>query len=228
MLLGLEALARPHADYGFEGPAEAFDLAEQVGHVRELDKLCVHPGRGGRAAAARRRAAVRQPLAADARRGDVDEDWLLRAVEAVGLDPARVVLEVTERFGGRTAARGQEPAPPALPGLQARARRRRHRNSGLELLRHVGPEFVKLDRGLVSAAPDDVNARAVLMAMATFASHTGAFVIAEGIEDDDMLRFIREIDDGVYSRKMIIEGGQGYGLGRPSADLNPPVALAAH
>ena len=40
-LLGVEALTRPDAAYGFAGPAEAFDLAEQIGRVHELDVLCV-------------------------------------------------------------------------------------------------------------------------------------------------------------------------------------------
>ena len=57
------------------------------------------------------------------------------------------------------------------------------------------------------------------VAMATFASHTGAFVIAEGIEDEAMLGFIRRIEEGELSRETIIQGGQGYGLGRPSSEL---------
>ena len=40
-LVGVEALARPSQHYGFSGPAEAFDIAEQIGRVHELDKLCV-------------------------------------------------------------------------------------------------------------------------------------------------------------------------------------------
>ena len=98
-------------------------------------------------------------------------------------------------------------------------------NSGLEMLRLVDAEFVKLDRGIVTSASDDASARAVLMAMATFASHTGAFVIAEGIEDDEVLDFVRGVHEGELSREAIIQGGQGYGLGRPSADLNPSAAL---
>ena len=94
------------------------------------------------------------------------------------------------------------------------------------MLRQVNAEFVKLDRSIVTAASDDAGARAVLMAMATFASHTGAFVIAEGIEDEEMLDFVRGVHEGELSREAIIQGGQGYGLGRPSADLNPPAALA--
>ncbi len=48
------------------------------------------------------------------------------------------------------------------------------------MLRSVGAEFVKLDRSIVTGAPTEPAARAVLMAMATFARQTGAFVIAEG------------------------------------------------
>jgi diguanylate cyclase (GGDEF)-like protein len=40
-LLGVEALTRPDPSYGLSGPAEAFDIAEQTGHVHQLDVLCV-------------------------------------------------------------------------------------------------------------------------------------------------------------------------------------------
>ena len=39
-LLGIEALSRPDTSYGLSGPAEAFDIAEQIGCVHELDELC--------------------------------------------------------------------------------------------------------------------------------------------------------------------------------------------
>jgi EAL domain-containing protein (putative c-di-GMP-specific phosphodiesterase class I) len=67
-----------------------------------------------------------------------------------------------------------------------------------------------------------------LMAMATFARQTGAFVIAEGIEDEDTLEFLRRVNDRDPSLTAIIQGGQGYGLGRPSSELSPesPAMLA--
>jgi len=40
-LLGVEALTRPDPEYGLSGPAEAFDIAEQLGRVHQLDVLCV-------------------------------------------------------------------------------------------------------------------------------------------------------------------------------------------
>ena len=55
------------------------------------------------------------------------------------------------------------------------------------MLRKVSAEFVKIDRSIVMAAATDRSARAVLMAMATYARQTGAYVIAEGIEDHETL-----------------------------------------
>jgi EAL domain-containing protein (putative c-di-GMP-specific phosphodiesterase class I) len=226
VLLGMEALARPHADYGFEGPAEAFDLAEQIGRVPQLDMLCVE--RAVAVASDLPQEALLfmnlSPLTLDIS-GD-DEDWLLHAVRAVGLDPGRVVIEITERFAGRVAGMAKSLRRLRAHGFQLALDDVGSGNSGLEMLRLVDAEFVKLDRSIVTSASDDAGARAVLMAMATFASHTGAFVIAEGIEDDEVLDFVRGVHEGELSREAIIQGGQGYGLGRPSADLNPPAALA--
>jgi EAL domain-containing protein (putative c-di-GMP-specific phosphodiesterase class I) len=98
-------------------------------------------------------------------------------------------------------------------------------NSGLEMLREVGAEFVKLDRSIVAAAPFEANARAVLMAMSTYARQTGAYVIAEGIEDDGVLDYVRTIDEQIpRDIAAMIQGGQGYGLGRPSPTLPSPGA----
>lgn len=66
------------------------------------------------------------------------------------------------------------------------------------------------------------------MAMATFARQTGAFVIAEGIEDQDTLKFLRSIDDHDLQADTIIQGGQGFGLGRPSAHIPPNAPTTLH
>jgi hypothetical protein len=49
--------------------------------------------------------------------------------------------------------------------------------------------------------------------MATFAWQTGSFVIAEGIENEETLAFLRQIDDIGLRAGHVIRGGQGYGLG---------------
>jgi EAL domain-containing protein (putative c-di-GMP-specific phosphodiesterase class I) len=161
---------------------------------------------------------------------DLDSEapaWLGAAVERAGLRPQDVVIEVTERFGGRTASVIKRLKQLRQQGFQVAIDEVGTGNSGLEILRGIEAEFVKLDRSIVVTAPAEPGARAVLMAMATFARQTGAFVIAEGIEDEDTLDFLRRINDRDLSATAIIQGGQGYGLGRPSPHLSsePPPML---
>jgi diguanylate cyclase (GGDEF)-like protein len=218
-LLGVEALTRPDASYGLSGPAEAFDIAEQIGRVHQLDVLCVQ---SALRAVPELQAGVLLFLNLSPQTLDLDaerNDWLQLAVERAGLPRERVVVEVTERFGGRTAAVVKCLQRLRQQGFKTALDDVGTGNSGLEMLRKVDAEFVKLDRSIVTAAPTEPSARAVLMAMATFARQTGAFVIAEGIEDQETLQFLRSIDDHDFHLDTIIQGGQGFELGRPSPDM---------
>jgi diguanylate cyclase (GGDEF)-like protein len=195
-LLGVEALTRPAPDSGLSNPAQAFDVAEQIGRVRDLDALCVRSAlRSARALPPG--ALLFLNLAPRTLDLDADDDWLLRAVTEAGLEPGRVVVEVTERSGGRIASVLKSLRRLREQGFQLALDDVGTGNSGLEMLREVGAEFVKLDRSIVAAAPIEANARAVLMAMATFARQTGAYVIAEGIEDESVLDYLRTIDEAI-------------------------------
>jgi diguanylate cyclase (GGDEF)-like protein len=222
-LIGVEALTRPDPSYGLSGPAEAFDIAEQLGRVHPLDVRCVGnalrtaPKLGADVLLFVNLAPLTLDLDAEG------NDWLLAAVEHAGFSPRQVVIEVTERFGGRT-----------VPVIKTLRRLRQQGfllaiddvgtgNSGLEMLSKLEAEFVKLDQSIVTGATTEPGARAVLLAMATFARQTGAFVIAEGIEDQETLQFLRSIDQHDISAEAIIQGGQGFGLGRPSPELSPEI-----
>jgi diguanylate cyclase (GGDEF)-like protein len=221
-LIGVEALSRPDPSYGLSGPAEAFDIAEQIGRVHQLDVLCV--------ASALRLAPQLQPgsllfLNLSPLTLDLDAEadaWLAPAVKRAGLTPQAVVVEVTERFGGRTERVIKRLQDLREQGFKVAIDDVGTGNSGLEILSKIEAEFVKLDRSIVVAAATEPGARAVLMAMATFARQTGAFVIAEGIEDGDTLEFLRALnEEHVLAADTIVQGGQGFGLGRPSRELSP-------
>lgn len=217
-LLGVEALTRPDPAYGLSGPAEAFDIAEQIGRVHQLDVLCVENALESVPAPQR---GVLLFINLSPLTLDLDSEaaaWLGPAVDRAGLRPQDVVIEVTERFGGRTASVVKRLKQLREQGFKVAVDDVGTGNSGLEILRNIEAEFVKLDRSIVVTAATEPGARAVLMAMATFARQTGAFVIAEGIEDEDTLDFLRRIGDRDLSDTAIIQGGQGYGLGRPSPD----------
>jgi diguanylate cyclase (GGDEF)-like protein len=221
-LIGIEALTRPDPSYGLSGPAEAFDIAEQIGRVHQLDVLCVQ---SALRCAPKLEQDVLLFLNLSPLTLDLDADakpWLAPAVERAGLSPQAVVVEVTERFGGRTEWVVKRLQRLRQQGFKIAVDDVGTGNSGLEILRKLRAEFVKLDRSIVVGAATEPGARAVLMAMATFARETGAFVIAEGIEDEDILEFLRSINqEHQLASDTIIQGGQGFGLGRPSHDLSP-------
>jgi diguanylate cyclase (GGDEF)-like protein len=214
-LVGCEGLARPHADYGFTDPSEVFEIARQVGLVADLDRLCVS------------RMLQRAPQLPDGTRlfinvhpaslDDSDEaEWLLDSLRKAGVQPDRIVVEVAERAGARVGSliRSLERlralgVKVALDGIGAGS-------SGLEMLHQIPVDFVKVDRCVVGRAHEDPAARGVLAAVAAFARETGTYVIAEGIEDATVLRFVRAFGDQYPGA---IRGGQGYCLGRPAATL---------
>lgn len=127
----------------------------------------------------------------------------------------RIVIEVTERFGARTTSVVKALERMREQGFQIALDDVGAGNSGLEMLRRIGAEFVKIDGGIVRAAAAEPNARAVLLAMATFAQQTGSFVIAEGIEDTETLDFLRRVHETGVAPGRLIQDGQGFGLGHP-------------
>lgn len=223
-LIGYEALTRLDPVYGLSGPAEAFDVAEQTGRVHDLDVICAT---SALAAAARLPGEPRvfvnlSPLTLDL---DAEgSDWFPAAVRDAGLSVEQIVIEVTERFGARTNSVVKALARMREQGFEIALDDVGTGNSGLEMLRRVGAEYVKIDASIVRAAAAEPNARAVLLAMATFAQQTGSFVIAEGIEDTETLDFLCHVHETGFPEERLIQGGQGFGLGppmRPRPDARP-------
>src|SRR6266516_1434452 len=151
-LLGIEALSRPDPAYGLSGPAEAFDIAEQIGCVHELDELCATHAL---AAASDLPDGALLFVNLTPKTLELDSDgseWLHSGVERAGLAPDRVVVEVTERIGARTI-----PVVVSLDRLRERGFKLAlddvgTGNAGLEMLHKIGAEYVKLDQSIVAAA----------------------------------------------------------------------------
>jgi diguanylate cyclase (GGDEF)-like protein len=80
--------------------------------------------------------------------------------------------------------------------------------SGLQQLIRVAPEILKIDASLVRGAHADPSRFALLQALATFASGTGAAVCGKGIEDLADLKALADLD-ATYA--------QGFALSRPAA-----------
>ena len=99
------------------------------------------------------------------------------------------------------------------------------------MLSKLPVDFVKIDRMITVNAVSDVGARGVLAGITAIARAIGAYVIAEGIEDEQMLRTVCSSELGEATRSTGLNGVQGYLLGRPSeavperADLETTASL---
>ena len=83
--------------------------------------------------------------------------------------------------------------------------------AGYSSLRHVvelSPDYLKLDRELVSGVDEDPNRRALMCAVVAFAREVGTSVIAEGVETRGELDVLRDAE---------VHFVQGYLLARPGA-----------
>jgi PAS domain S-box-containing protein len=134
---------------------------------------------------------------------------LLDAVQASGIDPARVVVEVTEHASVNDYGQLDRP-------------RHRLRDLGIRLavddagagyasLTHIvtlAPDIIKIDRGLVTDIDTDRARRALVMAVVLYATEIGTTtVIAEGVETAAELAALTLLG---------VDAAQGYLIGRPT------------
>jgi|GEM_PF-42043 len=208
-VLGHEALIRGKPGSPLARPDALFACATRMGLLFEVDTLCqrialaaardsglaglgklflnIHP------ASLRERAYQGSPL--------------VKAIEAFGVPPSQVVIELTERQAIHDFAAFES-------GLRA------YRDAGfrvavddagagyssLQAIAEVSPDYIKVDRSLVQGIDAAPNKRALLSVVAQFAGQIGTRLIAEGIET--MAEMTTLIELGV-------EFGQGFYLARP-------------
>jgi diguanylate cyclase (GGDEF)-like protein len=219
-VLGLEALARPWVGYDFDGPADMFAVAEKIGRAHELDAVC-------RSAALARVAEIPAGVLLflnvnpqTLTHGDLAGDRLVRTVEAAGLRPSQVVLEITERSDARLSQVVEDATRLRGLGFRLALDDVGAGNAGLEMLRELPVDFVKIDHTVIAAALDDTHAQAVLLAIIAYAGRAGAYVIAEGIESEQILSFVHNAEDLHLADGPPIKGGQGYLLGGPTLEIS--------
>jgi EAL domain-containing protein (putative c-di-GMP-specific phosphodiesterase class I) len=130
--------------------------------------------------------------------------------------PDRLVVELTEQ----EAVEDYEGLRNCLAGYLQRGVRLAidDAGAGYSSLRHVvelSPDYLKLDRELVSGIDRDPNRRALMRAVVAFAREVGTTVIAEGVETLGELDVLRDAEVHLV---------QGYLLARPG----PPWPAIEH
>jgi EAL domain-containing protein (putative c-di-GMP-specific phosphodiesterase class I)/putative methionine-R-sulfoxide reductase with GAF domain len=144
---------------------------------------------------------------------------LLRHLLA-GVDPARVVIELTEHDAIDDYHRVRN----TLACLRAFGVRLAvdDTGAGFASLSHIiklAPDLIKLDYELIHGIAADPVRRSLATAIVAFAADIGSDIVAEGVETDEELEVVRELG---------IRYAQGYLLGRPGnlGDITSVVPIA--
>ena len=208
-VIGYEGLVRPRPESGFESAAPLFEAAEISGKTVELDRACLEVvSRGARDVPGSCYVAMNiSPRTMEA--PEFNARILLDTLEAAGLAPERVVLELTEREAVEDVGRLRRNLRNCqAAGVRVAADDVGAGNAGLRLLSQVQFDIVKIDLSLVHDGVMYQPSLAVLRALTELASSWGAAVIAEGVETADQLALVSELG---------MTAAQGYLLATPSA-----------
>ena len=205
--VGYEALVRwNHPRRGMLPPDSFMPLAEEAGLIEAIDRWVL-------AEACRQASRWPEPLsvavnvsAGRLRRGDVPGDTLAVLADT-GLDPSRLVLELSERilFDEMPDALSSLEDLPS-DGIQLALDDFGAGYTSLEQLRRLPVAHVKIDRSLVEAVDQGDDDAAIVDAVIHFAHALGLTVTAEGIERSSQLDRLTELG---------CEYGQGFLLGAP-------------
>ncbi|MGX7678112.1 EAL domain-containing protein [Jatrophihabitans sp. DSM 45814] len=201
-LVAAEALARfpsqPHTPV-----EETFALAHAAGRGPELEAACLR--------AALRKARLELP-GNITMTVNVSPDALEHvAVQAALMgDLTGIVIEITEHASVDLTALRM-----ALDELRDRGAKIAIDDAstgyaGLLRLTALRPDYVKLDRGLVTGARSSVEQSAVIEALVSLSRRIGAKVLGEGVESLEDLIALAELD---------VDYAQGYYIGAPAATL---------
>ena len=220
-MVGVEALVRwEDPDRGLVPPLDFIPLAEETGLIEPIGEWVVEES--CRQAAAWAADGLELDVAFNVSLRQLWQpdfvDKTLRAARVAGVDPGRMIVEITESTVMADPARTQA----VLEALNEHGFRMAiddfgTGHSSLARLWRMPVDLLKIDRSFVAEMPDDEAASTMASTIIHLASSLGIDHVAEGIERTDQLEYL--VDQGAGL-------GQGYLFGRP-VPANEIAALAA-
>ena len=207
--LGWEALARGPEKSRFHSPSVLFDFAEEAGLLFQLERVCRE-----QAIANIGRLKEDQKLFLNIHPRTVADPSFtagqtMKLIKEYGLEPNRVVFEITERhpirdftlFFKTIEHYRSQGYMIAIDDVGAGY-------SGLWTIANLRPDFIKLDMSLTRNVDSNPIHRALVETLLTLADKIGCQVIAEGIETATELSTLADLG---------LKYGQGFYLARPQS-----------
>jgi EAL domain-containing protein (putative c-di-GMP-specific phosphodiesterase class I)/GGDEF domain-containing protein len=207
-IIGYEALVRGPEGSLIQTPAELFAAAKAEGVAVELNLMCIQEIL--RAFAGRKLAGSLFLNASPqliVQRG-FDQQRAARFLESLGIEPERVVIELTEDYPTLDFKLVHESLMLYRSmGLRVAIDDLGEGFASLRLWSELKPEYVKADKHFVTGIAEDPVKVQFLRAIQHIAENSASQVIAEGIENAADFKVVKDIG---------IACGQGWFIGRPS------------
>jgi EAL domain-containing protein (putative c-di-GMP-specific phosphodiesterase class I) len=207
-VFGYEALARGPEGTPLHSPAALFRTAEAHDLVFELDCLCRASGLKGAIDFPRETNLFLNIMPTSIHDPNFHPDRLIETLEECRLSPSEVVLEINEQesIGDFVTFREMSHRYRSL-GFRFALDDTGSGYAGFEELIELSPEFIKIDRSMVSGVDQDPAKQDVLCALLSLAEKMGARVIGEGLDTLEELEMLGALG---------IHFGQGWLFGRPT------------
>jgi diguanylate cyclase (GGDEF)-like protein len=210
--VGYEALVRwQHPRRGLLWPSHIVPVVEQSPLVRDFTLRVLEMACEAAAVLQRRHPDDAPTMAVNLSARNLMDARLIEDVMAIldryELPPSRLILEITETV----IVSELEVVEQVLTGLRARGVQLSVDDFGtgfssLSFLQRFAVNEIKVDRRFVAGIAADTGDAAIVRSTIHLASGLGVRVVAEGVENEEQLRCLRE-----YGCDL----GQGYLLGRP-------------
>jgi len=205
-VIGYESLLRLPADAGFANASEAFAAAAGTASLVDLEMAALETHlRSARSLSSGRLFVNLSSRAfADER---MSHQRLAGLVQAAGFNPSRVVLELTELVQiADVVALSRRLGPLRDAGFLLAVDDFGAGFTNVQVLIELGPDFVKLDRSLVTGAAGHPRRRVFIESMALLGRRINCSVVAEGVETAEDLAAVRACG---------IECAQGWAIAIP-------------
>jgi len=210
-IVGAEALLRwKHPELGMIPPARFIPVAEDTGLIVEIgDWLLRAVSQQVRAWGEQGLPAI--PVSVNVSGAQVRQrklfDSVRRALEASGIPPSSLVVELTESILMDDATGNVEMlAKLKETGIRLSMDDFGTGYSSLTYLKRFPIDELKIDRAFISGVPAERDSMAIVAAIIAMARALGLKVVAEGVETEEQLKFLRSLRCDAY---------QGYYCSRP-------------
>jgi EAL domain-containing protein (putative c-di-GMP-specific phosphodiesterase class I) len=215
-VVGLETLARwPHPRRGEVSASEFIPIAEETGLIGTIDRWSISAA--AQLAADAHRAGWTGWVAANLSSRTLGDrelvGYVARQIEALALDPARLVLEITES----AAMKNPDVTAELLielkkVGVLIALDDFGMGYSSLAYLKRFPVDIIKLDRNFIAGIGKDSKDERLIEAVIALAQSLGVVVLAEGVEHQHQVNFL-------LTEKCTLVQGYLFGRPVPSSEL---------